>query len=295
MPVPDLLTAFGQLSSSAAEPTDWVERYADEEARRLERRRRQLERELQKAGAAQQLREDGNLILASLHLIPVGSREAQVPGFDGTPHTLKLDPKVKPQAHAETLFRRATRLERATRELPKELAKIEIGLDQLADLKARYARGEVTEAELDRIRGTADHESRATKQDPASSEPYRRYKSSGGLEIRVGRNSRRNDELTFHHSRPNDVWLHAQHAAGSHVILRWASPERPPARDLEEAAALAALFSKARGSAHVPVVWTRRKHVRKPKGAKAGSVIPDHIETLFVSPDPALENRLSEE
>ena len=42
--------------------------------------------------------------------------------------------------------------------------------------------------------------------------PYRSYRSSGGLEIRVGRGARHNDDLTFHHSAPDDVWLHARHA-----------------------------------------------------------------------------------
>ncbi|NIT87463.1 MAG: DUF814 domain-containing protein, partial [Gemmatimonadetes bacterium] len=78
--------------------------------------------------------------------------------------------------------------------------------------------------------------------------PYRSFWSSGGIEIRVGRGSKHNDDLTFRHARPDDVWLHARHAAGAHVVLRWASDEAPPARDLEEAAVLAALHSKARTS-----------------------------------------------
>ncbi|MDG2282983.1 MAG: hypothetical protein P8L45_07655, partial [Longimicrobiales bacterium] len=72
------------------------------------------------------------------------------------------------------------------------------------------------------------------------------------------------------------------------VILRWTGPGAPPARDLEEAAALAALHSKARTSGTVPVDWTLRKYVRKPRGSAPGSVVPDRVQTLFVSPDPEL-------
>ena len=70
------------------------------------------------------------------------------------------------------------------------------------------------------------------------------------------------------------------------MILRWRDPEgAPPARDLEEAARLAAYYSKARSSAIVPVDWTRRKYVRKPRGAAPGSVVPQRVKTLFVEPE----------
>jgi len=125
--------------------------------------------------------------------------------------------------------------------------------------------------------------------------PYRTFRSSGGLEIRVGRGARHNDALTFRHSAPDDIWLHARQAAGAHVILRWTKPGNPPARDLEEAAVLAALHSRARTSGSVPVDWTRRKHVRKPRRAAPGAVIPDRVRTLFVEPRADLAEGLKEE
>jgi predicted ribosome quality control (RQC) complex YloA/Tae2 family protein len=109
----------------------------------------------------------------------------------------------------------------------------------------------------------------------------------------VGRGSGDNDALTFRHARPDDVWLHAREASGAHVILRWAEEGAPPARDLAEAAVLAALNSRARSAKVVPVDWTRRKYLRKPKKAPPGTVVPDRTRTLFVQPDPALLERLA--
>jgi predicted ribosome quality control (RQC) complex YloA/Tae2 family protein len=62
-----------------------------------------------------------------------------------------------------------------------------------------------------------------------------------------------------------------------------------------EAAVLAALHSRARTSASVPVDWTRKKYVRKPRKAPPGAVLIERTRTLFVEPDPALEDRLREE
>jgi predicted ribosome quality control (RQC) complex YloA/Tae2 family protein len=123
--------------------------------------------------------------------------------------------------------------------------------------------------------------------------PFRRYRTTGGLEVRVGRNSRSNDELTLHHSSPEDIWLHARDAAGAHVVLRWNRREdNPPAADLAEAAVLAALHSRAATSRAVAVDWTRRKHVRKPRKARPGLVLIDRAKTIFVEPDARLEERL---
>ena len=111
--------------------------------------------------------------------------------------------------------------------------------------------------------------------------------------VRVGRSSRENDRLTFHESSPHDIWLHARSVPGSHVVLRWADERNsPPARDLEEAAGLAAFFSRARSSRTVAVDWTRRRYVRKPRGAAPGLVILQRAKTLFVEPDEALLDRL---
>ncbi|MGI9628456.1 MAG: NFACT RNA binding domain-containing protein [Longimicrobiales bacterium] len=297
-PTDSLLGGMLHVSQAAAHPSsksDWIERYLAQRTKRLEGRRRQLEKQLAKADGAEELRTTGNLILASLHLIPSGVSEVTVPDFEGTPVQLELDPTVKPQAYADQLFARAARLERAGRELPEILTQVAVQLADLSALGARYSAGELPDDEIEKIRASeaaARAAGRKGKQKQAPAEPYRRYKSSGGLEIRVGRGSKRNDELTFHHARPDDVWLHARHSAGAHVVLRWTNKERPPARDLEEAAILAASFSKARGSAHVPVDWTRRKFVRKPKGTRAGSVLLEKAETVFVSPDPELAERL---
>ena len=275
---------------------DRLGRHLAREARRLARKLKHLRGEMGKTDRAARLREDGALILSSLHLIEPGAAHVSLTGFDGTERALDLDPRVRPQEYADALFRRATRLERAAEALPGRIGETEQALAGVAAVRARHEAGEVSRDEAEGLLAAEaptprrEHGSRPRTEPPPL--PYRRYTSSGGIEIRVGRGARQNDALTFRHSRPDDVWMHARHAAGAHVIMRWTRPERPPATDLEEAAVLAANHSGARGSGHVPVDWTRRKWVRKPRGAPPGAVIPDRVQTLFVTPDPSLGDRL---
>jgi len=124
--------------------------------------------------------------------------------------------------------------------------------------------------------------------------PYRVYRTTGGLEIRAGRSARDNDALTFRYSSPEDIWMHVREAPGSHVVLRWTKRDQnPPLRDITEAAVVAASLSQARGSGLVPVSWTRRKYVRKPRKAGPGTVTTQRTHTIFVEPDTQLMDRLA--
>jgi len=114
---------------------------------------------------------------------------------------------------------------------------------------------------------------------------FRRFRSSEGFQIYVGRNDRENELLLKQESSKNDMWLHAKQIEGSHVIVQ--NPEkRPdiPRRTLLEAAIIAATFSKAKHSSLVPVDYTWVKYVNKPRGGKRGFVTYTHEKTLFVSP-----------
>ena len=113
---------------------------------------------------------------------------------------------------------------------------------------------------------------------------YRAYEVDG-YEILVGKGDAENDRLTFGLAAPRDLWLHAQGVGGSHVVLRTGGrPDTVPRPVLEKAAALAALHSKARHSGLVPVIWTERRYVRRPRKAPPGTAVCLREQNLFVEP-----------
>jgi predicted ribosome quality control (RQC) complex YloA/Tae2 family protein len=264
-------------------------------ARRATVRRRidRLEQELASATDADALRGRADLLLARLHEVPRGTALVQLEGWDGAPVEIELDPALQPTENAARMYDEARRRERGRVRVEQLLASSYEELERWDRAVTETAAGALPEwAERELSRPTAA-ESRKSDEPVL---PYRSYRTSGGLEARVGKSARGNDDLTFRHAAPNDVWLHARSVPGSHVILRWRDPEAaPPARDLHEAAGLAAIFSRARSSGLVAVDWTRRKHVRKPRGAPPGAVIPQRVRTVFVEPDEGLPERLREE
>lgn len=115
----------------------------------------------------------------------------------------------------------------------------------------------------------------------------RRYVSSDGLEILVGRTSKDNDHLTLKIAKPNDLWLHAADYGGSHVVVRNSTRKDVPHRTLIEAAQLAAYFSQAKKDPKVDVHYTQRKFVSKPKGSKPGLVRLQRFKNITVEPREA--------
>lgn len=303
-PAASLLDAFavaaerGAAAPAAGAVTDAA---LDAVARRMDalsRRAERLRQELDGAGTeAQQFRHHADLILAQLQRVPRGATAVELDDFAGGTVQLALDPALSAADNAARLYDSARRRDRAAARIPGLLHRTATELARLEALAGRIRDGTARPAEIERVTGSRAERSRdgrsAAGHDGASALPYREYRTSSGIEVRVGRGSKANDDLTFRHASPTDIWLHARDVAGAHVILRWQhASANPAAADIAEAAVLAALHSRARTSGLVAVDWTRRRYVRKPRKAGPGLVIPERVRTVFVEPDPRTEERL---
>ena len=111
----------------------------------------------------------------------------------------------------------------------------------------------------------------ANKKEKITSHPFH-YISSDGFHMYVGKNNLQNEELTFKVATGNDWWFHAKEIPGSHVIVKCENKELPD-NTFEEAARLAAHYSKAKNQEKVDVDYIQKKHIKKPAGAKPGFVI----------------------
>lgn len=117
----------------------------------------------------------------------------------------------------------------------------------------------------------------------------RRFYTTDHVLVEVGKNDRQNDHLTLTAPRENH-WLHVRDLPGSHVVLHSAHPSD---RDVQEAAMLAAYYSKGRGGRNVPVDLLRCSQLQKPKGAKPGLVtFSGRARTVTVTPTEELAAKL---
>jgi predicted ribosome quality control (RQC) complex YloA/Tae2 family protein len=112
--------------------------------------------------------------------------------------------------------------------------------------------------------------------------PYRTVLVEG-FEVLVGRADEDNDYLTFEVAEPHELWLHvAGGTPGSHVVIRNPDRREVPKDVLEHAAALAAWYSKARGSPKVDVHYCP---------AREGLVELKRFSTVRVAPSDVSAKR----
>lgn len=273
----------------------------DSERRRLGKLIGALNDDLARGSEAERYRGWGDLLLREQASLRIEGREAvAVDRYGGGAEVrVPIDPALSPRRNAEAMFRRYRRLSRAGPRIEPRLAEAERRLRALEPLAAQ-ARSARSLAEVEALaerwriapRGAAQSR---TLTAPAGEQEgprpqAREYRSSEGWTILVGRGARANERLTFGVAAPHDFWMHAADYPGAHVVVR--NPRRmgePPPRTLEEAAALAAWFSKARGSTKVRVHYTQRRHVRRPRGAPPGQVLLKRFRSLDVRPRPPAE------
>ena len=131
------------------------------------------------------------------------------------------------------------------------------------------------------------------KKEKITSKPFH-YISSDGFHMYVGKNNYQNEELTFKLATGNDWWFHAKNIPGSHVIVKADNKELPD-NTFEEAARLAAHYSKASGQEKVDVDYIQKKHIKKPAAAKPGFVIYHTNYSMTIDNDAHKMGTLIEE
>ena len=274
-----------------------------QEVARLRKLQSNLARDLAAHGDAEGHRRAGDLLLANFATAERRGGTVRLKDFyaDGAPFVeLEVDENRTLQEEAAHRFARYSKAKRAAQEISERLKTIGAELAALEERRAKLegiiaARDHEALADFTGEKGAAGRAETSAREKPSKKEAeelrgVRRYRSSDGYEILVGRAARDNDRLTFRLARSFDTWMHAADYPGSHVVVRARNrDEQIPHRTIVEAARLAAHFSRAHKDLKVAVNYTQRKFVSKPKGAAPGLVYLSSFRTLLVEPREDLE------
>lgn len=201
--------------------------------------------------------------------------------------TIPLDPTMTPQENAQKNFDKYNKLKRTyealdklileTKEEIEHLESISTALDiALSEEDLVQIKEELTEYGYIRRKYTG-------KKVKITSKPFH-YISSDGYHMYVGKNNFQNEELTFKVATGNDWWFHAKGAPGSHVIVKAGADELPDST-FEEAARLAAHYSRNSKAEKVEIDYIQKKHVKKANGGKPGFVIYHTNYSMVIDTD----------
>jgi predicted ribosome quality control (RQC) complex YloA/Tae2 family protein len=254
-----------------------------------------LQQDLVRHGDPEEHKRAGDLLLANIATATREGNKVRITDYyaEGAPLIeIEVDENRSLQDEAAARFRQYTKAKHAAEEIAERLRLID---REITALERRLQ-------ELDRIIQSRDEDALASFEKPAPTPKalpkkaakqekipgVRRYLSTDGYEILVGRAARDNDHLTFRVAQPNDVWMHAGDYPGSHVVVRNPTRKEIPQRTIIEAAQLAGRFSQASEDAKVVIHYTERKFLSKPKGAAPGLVRMSRFRSITVEPKEAI-------
>jgi len=237
------------------------------------------------------LRLYGELITANIYAVKKGADSFTAQNFydeNSKDITIPLDPLLTPSENAQKYFKQYNKEKRTFAALQIQMKQNDEELEYLEGILISIQTS-ADEEDIKEIRQELYEQGfvkkakqRKGKSKPIKSNPLH-YISSDGYNIYVGKNNHQNDELTLKFARSNDIWLHTKKIPGSHVIIVTEGKEVPDST-LNEAALLAAFYSKGKNSTLVPVDYTPKKFVKKPSGAKPGTVIYETNKTAYITP-----------
>lgn len=254
------------------------------------------EKQLQDADKKDIYRVYGDLLNTYGYSLKGGESSFTTENFydDNKEITIPLDKNKSAKENAKKYYDKYAKLSRTTKALSEEIVNTKNDIEHLLSIQTALDVSSDDES-LSQIRqelvdfGYIKKHS-SGKQKKSTSHPYH-YISTDGYDIYVGKNNYQNEELTFKVATGNDWWFHAKGIPGSHVILKSNNEEELPDRAYEEAAALAAFYSKAKDADKVEVDYIQKKNIKKVAGAAPGFVIYHSNWSMVATPKADLQQK----
>ena len=259
-----------------------------------------LERDLTNHGDPEEHKRIGDLLLANVATAKRTGNRITITDYyaeDAPEIEVEIEENVSVQDEAAKRFRQYGKAKRARDEIAERMVQVEHEIAQLDRQVEEIKRiiEEHDETALAPFVSPQPAPKQQVKQKGGAKETrlpgVRRYLSTDGYEVLVGRAARDNDNLTFKIAQPNDLWLHAGDYPGSHVVVRNPTRKEIPHRTIIEAAQLAGKFSQASEDSKVVIHYTPRKFLSKPKGAAPGLVRLSRFRSIAVEPKEGI-NRI---
>jgi len=259
----------------------------------LKRKKDALGKDLQKAEKAPQYRIFGELLLTFGERVPRGAKSVELPNLydPDTTVSVPLKPAETAAANAKRYFNLYRKAKTGREKVQKQLRLVDHEINYCQSILYSIETGNMsslTEIRQELVKAGYLKNKQKNKIKTDSLPQPLSFKTSAGRTILVGRNNRQNDYVTFKAAVRRDIWFHIRQLPGSHVLLK--ETNWPPLeQDLQEAAFLAAFFSRGCDKSAVDIDYTEIRHVRRQPGGKPGLVYYDHYKTITANPlDPSM-------
>ncbi len=282
---------YFKLKNTAKKFTNKKERLKSIIASAIKKAKKRLTAISSKQKDAEKLEENrikGELLISNIYRIKDGVCEVILDNYydDNKPIKITLDKSISVSKNAENYFKKYNKQKRTLIALTPQYESAKIELEYFESIADEIALCE-NEVELNFVAKEMATcglitEPKKNNKKREEKQTFREY-IVDGYKFFVGRNNSENDQLLSTCAK-DDLWLHAKDYHSSHVVIV-SNGKSVPEKVILTASEVCAYYSKGRESGRAEIVYTKRKNVKKPRGAKAGFVTYDEYSSILVAPN----------
>ena len=263
-----------------------LEKYFEKELTSAANKLNKLNSRIESGSNEENYYNHANLLLSNIYKVKKGMQEIIVADNNGNNLSIKLDPKLSPNANIEKLFEKA-KGEKQNFNKSVELFNFTKQKYDLLNKDYRIFKESKTIDEIETLhKKLIAKKEKIIKMDSGLKFKYWHYVIEDKYHVYIGRDSKSNDYLSIKFAKQNDYWFHARGLPGSHVVLRVENVKEGIPKDIiKKAASMAGYYSKAKTAGSSSISYTFAKFVHKKKGMEPGKVILQKEKTLLVKPE----------
>ena len=263
-----------------------LEKYFEKELTSAANKLNKLNSRIESGSNEENYYNHANLLLSNIYKVKKGMQEIIVADNNGNNLSIKLDPKLSPNANIEKLFEKA-KGEKQNFNKSVELFNFTKQKYDLLNKDYRIFKESKTIDEIETLhKKLIAKKEKIIKMDSGLKFKYWHYVIEDKYHVYIGRDSKSNDYLSIKFAKQNDYWFHARGLPGSHVVLRVENVKEGIPKDIIKiAASMAGYYSKAKTAGSSSISYTFAKFVHKKKGMEPGKVILQKEKTLLVKPE----------
>lgn len=225
-------------------------------------------------------RRKADIIMANLYQLKRGLAKITLHDFEtGEPVEIDLDEALTPVENANRyykLYNKAkTAFEVATEMMQKTTSRIEYFENIIFQIETAEDYASLFEIEEELMPKTKN-----AKKLPA---PIVDETEINGFKVFIGKNNKQNDYIFSKISSPEDIWFHAQNSPGAHVLVKLDDKKELDDDTLVKVAQIAKKYSKQSTAIKAPIIYTKRKYLKRPPNTPAGYVTYKNEQEITVT------------
>lgn len=225
-------------------------------------------------------RRKADIIMANLYQLNRGLAQITLHDFEtGEPVEIDLDEALTPVENANRyykLYNKAkTAFEVATEMMQKTTSRIEYFENIIFQIETAEDYASLFEIEEELMPKTKN-----AKKLPA---PIVDETEINGFKVFIGKNNKQNDYIFSKISSPEDIWFHAQNSPGAHVLVKLDDKKELDDDTLVKVAQIAKKYSKQSTAIKAPIIYTKRKYLKRPPNTPAGYVTYKNEQEITVT------------